>query len=180
VDVSSACIATAGTWLSPYDGATWTKPADVDIDHMVPLKNAWVVGLALSSRFRLNLTTISQSGAASWTTSKRKQFANDVVRPQLWAVTDKVNEAKGDKSPDQWQPPLMSFNCAYAKSWIEVKSYWALSITSAEKAALSSMLGQCSQGGQVLPLPQSGAITPLRLGYIVRCLTVSACLIVWL
>ncbi|RBQ68099.1 hypothetical protein FVER14953_08190 [Fusarium verticillioides] len=67
VVTNSACAATSGTWKSPYDGATWTQASDIDIDHMVPLKNAWI------------------SGAASWTTAKRTQFANDVTRPQLWA-----------------------------------------------------------------------------------------------
>ena len=125
VVTNSACAATSGTWYSPYDGATWTDAADVDIDHMVPLKNAWI------------------SGASSWTKAKREQFANDVTRPQLWAVTDNVNQAKSDKSPDSWKPPLTSFYCTYAKSWVQVKSYWDLSITSAEKSALSSMLGRC-------------------------------------
>jgi hypothetical protein len=66
-----------------------------------------------------------------------------VSRPQLWAVTDNVNSAKGDKSPDQWKPPLSSFYCTYAKSWVGVKYYWALTITSAEKSALTSMLNTC-------------------------------------
>lgn len=39
----SACASTSGTWFSPYDGATWTASSDVDIDHMVPLSNAWKV-----------------------------------------------------------------------------------------------------------------------------------------
>nr|CEG05549.1 unnamed protein product [Fusarium clavum] len=99
--------------------------SDIDIDHMVPLKNAWI------------------SGAASWTTTKRTQFANDVTRPQLWAVTDSVNQSKSDKSPDAWKPPLTSFYCTYAKSWVQVKSYWKLTITSAEKTALGSMLDYC-------------------------------------
>lgn len=43
VETSSACAATSGTWVSPYDGATWTAASDVDIDHMVPLSNAWQV-----------------------------------------------------------------------------------------------------------------------------------------
>lgn len=43
VVTSSACAATSGTWVSPYDGATWTAASDVDIDHMVPLSNAWKV-----------------------------------------------------------------------------------------------------------------------------------------
>ncbi|KAI1735216.1 hypothetical protein F4680DRAFT_453124 [Xylaria scruposa] len=125
VVVGSDCYPTSGTWTSPYDGGRWTAPADVDIDHMVPLKNAWI------------------SGANKWTTAKRQQFANDVTRPQLWAVTDNVNQSKGDKSPDLWKPPLASFYCVYARSWIQVKTYWTLSITSAEKSALGSMLDTC-------------------------------------
>ncbi|KAI0535184.1 hypothetical protein GGR58DRAFT_480197 [Xylaria digitata] len=125
VQVGSDCYPTSGSWTSPYDGGVWTAPSDVDIDHMVPLKNAWI------------------SGANKWTTAKRQQFANDVTRPQLWAVTDNVNQSKGDKSPDSWKPPLASFYCVYARSWIQVKSYWALSITTAEKSALTSMLNTC-------------------------------------
>lgn len=42
---SSSCAATSGLWYSPYDGATWTAASDVDIDHLVPLSNAWKVCL---------------------------------------------------------------------------------------------------------------------------------------
>ncbi|KAK4182175.1 hypothetical protein QBC35DRAFT_457561 [Podospora australis] len=125
VVTNSACASTSGTWYSPFDGATWTAASDVDIDHMVPLKNAWI------------------SGANTWTSAKRTQFANDLNTPQLWAVTDNVNQAKSDKSPDAWKPPLTSFYCTYAKSWVAVKYSYALSITSAEKSALTSMLNTC-------------------------------------
>lgn len=73
----------------------------------------------------------------------RESFANDIVSPQLWAVTDDINREKSDKSPDKWKPPVTGFHCTYAKSWIRVKSQWALTITSAEKSALSSMLNSC-------------------------------------
>lgn len=43
VVVDSACESTSGTWVSPYDGATWTAASDLDIDHFVPLSNAWKV-----------------------------------------------------------------------------------------------------------------------------------------
>ncbi|RMZ79243.1 hypothetical protein DV737_g3519, partial [Chaetothyriales sp. CBS 132003] len=125
VQDSSTCAAISGTWVSPYDGATWTAASDVDIDHMVPLANAWV------------------SGASSWTTQSRQDFANDLDHPQLWAVTDNVNESKGDDSPDQWKPPLSSFYCTYARSWVAVKHYYDLTITSAEKSALADMLDTC-------------------------------------
>ncbi|GAA1661356.1 HNH endonuclease family protein [Fodinicola feengrottensis] len=125
VTVGSNCYPTAGSWTSPYDGATWTKPSDVDIDHMVPLADSWM------------------TGASTWTTAKREAFANDLTRPQLLAVTDNVNQSKGDRSPDVWKPPLQSYWCTYATRWVEVKFYYQLSVTSAEKSALSSMLGRC-------------------------------------
>lgn len=90
------CHATSGSWTSPYDGATWTDVADLDIDHLVPLHEAW------------------KSGADQWTTAQRKVFANDMTNPQLVAVTDRVNEAKGDQTPDLWKPPLESYWCTYA------------------------------------------------------------------
>lgn len=125
VVVDSSCAAVSGRWYSPFDGATWTAASDVDIDHMVPLANAW------------------RSGASSWTTAKRQAFANDLNHPQLIAVTDDVNSSKGDKSPDQWKPPLTSYWCTYSKMWVASKSEWGLSITSAEKTALTTMLDRC-------------------------------------
>ncbi|KAI9049009.1 hypothetical protein LZ554_006858 [Drepanopeziza brunnea f. sp. 'monogermtubi'] len=125
VVTSTACASTSGSWFSPYDGATWTAASDVDIDHMVPLSNAW------------------KSGAAAWTTAQRQVFANDLTNPQLWAVTDNVNQAKSDSGPEDWKPPLTSFYCTYAKAWTKVKSVYDLTITSAEKTALTSMLATC-------------------------------------
>ncbi|GAA4452609.1 HNH endonuclease family protein [Phytohabitans houttuyneae] len=125
VAVDSSCYPTSGSWRSPFDGATWTNPADVDIDHMVPLSEAWA------------------SGAWAWTTSRRQTYANDLGGPELWAVTDNVNQAKGDQDPATWQPPLASFRCTYARAWIQVKYYYNLSVDSAEKSALNGMLGTC-------------------------------------
>jgi hypothetical protein len=126
VVTNSACAATSGRWYSPYDGATWTTASDVDIDHIVPLAEAW------------------RSGANAWTTSKRQSFANDLTRPQLIAVTDNVNQSKGDQDPSTWQPSVTSYRCTYAKMWITVKSYWALSLQSSEKTALQTMANTCT------------------------------------
>ncbi|KAF9733263.1 hypothetical protein PMIN02_011256 [Paraphaeosphaeria minitans] len=125
VVTDSACASTSGTWKSPYDGATWTAASDVDIDHIIPLSNAW------------------KSGASAWTTAQRQAFANDLTNPQLAAVTDSVNSSKGDKGPEDWKPPLTSYYCTYAKMWVKVKSVYKLTVTSAEKTALTSMLGTC-------------------------------------
>jgi hypothetical protein len=125
VVTDSACAATSGTWFSPYDGATWPAASDVDIDHIVPLADAW------------------RTGASSWTTAKRQQFANDLSDPQLIAVTDNVNQAKGDQTPQTWKPPLTGYWCTYAKMWVHTKTHWALTINSAEKSALTDMLSRC-------------------------------------
>ncbi|KEI44609.1 HNH endonuclease family protein [Saccharopolyspora rectivirgula] len=125
VETGSDCYPTSGTWYSPYDGATWTQPSDVDIDHVVPLAAAW------------------RSGAAEWTTEKREQFANDLDGPQLIAVTDNVNQSKGDQTPDEWMPPRAEYHCTYASMWIGTKAKWDLTVTEAEKAALEEALQTC-------------------------------------
>jgi hypothetical protein len=125
VVVNSYCTAISGSWYSPYDGATWFAASDVDIDHVVPLAEAW------------------RSGANSWSTSSRQAFANDLTRPQLIAVTDDVNQAKGDQDPSTWQPPVSSYRCTYARMWIGVKYAWSLKLQSSEKSALQSMLNTC-------------------------------------
>jgi Protein of unknown function (DUF1524) len=125
VRTGGSCKITAGQWTSPYDGRSYTDPQRLQIDHMVPLANAW------------------RSGASRWTTQQRQDFANDLSRPQLLAVTGTVNEAKGDQDPSQWKPPSHAFWCGYAQDWIAVKAAWQLTVTAAEKAALTDMLGAC-------------------------------------
>lgn len=125
VRVNAECRPVSGSWVSPYDGQTWTDASDVDIDHVVPLAEGW------------------RSGAVDWAEAKRTEFANDLTRHQLIAVTDQVNQAKGDQAPDQWKPPMIGYWCLYAINWIEVKHYYGLSITIEEKAALLDMLGHC-------------------------------------
>ena len=125
VVTDSSCAATSGSWFSPYDGATWSAASDVDIDHMVPLAEAW------------------QSGAWAWTTSRRQSYANDLGGPELWAVTDNVNQSKGDQDPTTWQPSVSSFRCTYARAWIQVKWFYDLTVDSSEKSTLTGMLGTC-------------------------------------
>ncbi|MFV2173191.1 HNH endonuclease family protein [Actinomadura sp. LOL_016] len=125
VAVGSDCYPDGGSWYSPYDGATWTQPSDIDIDHMVALAEAW------------------RSGASSWTTSRRQAFANDLGSSQLWAVTDNVNQSKGDQDPAEWTPPRAAFHCMYARSWIDVKWRYGLTVDSAERGALTGMLNSC-------------------------------------
>lgn len=124
--VGSGCSLTGGLWYSYYDNAYWTQPSDLDIDHMVPLAEAW------------------DSGARNWTTSRRRAFANDLNDYRsLVAVTDNVNQAKGDKDPAQWMPPYSSARCRYINEWVAVKIRWRLTVDTAEKNALTSWANAC-------------------------------------
>ncbi|MEU8261019.1 HNH endonuclease family protein [Micromonospora sp. NPDC048999] len=121
----NGCDVVGGTWKSLYDDVVFDDPAKVDIDHVVPLANAW------------------RSGADEWDDAKRGDFANDLTRPQLIAVSARSNRAKGDQDPSQWKPPSHAYWCQYATDWVAVKHYWQLTVTSAEKTALADMLEGC-------------------------------------
>lgn len=125
VVVDSACKPTAGSWTSAYDGLKTTNASSFDIDHIVPLKEAWI------------------SGARSWTNASREAFANDLTRPQLLAVSAHENRSKGDSDVTEYLPPLTSFQCTYVRAWVQVKHFYELTIDSAEKAKLASVLSGC-------------------------------------
>lgn len=120
------CRAVSGKWVSVYENKTFTVAADLDIDHTVPLANAW------------------RSGADTWTQAEREAFANDLTHPQLLAVSAATNRSKGDQGPDQWQPPNQSYWCTYGRSWTTVKAAYKLTITQDEKAMLTKMLDTCT------------------------------------
>jgi hypothetical protein len=125
VSADGACRATSGSWFSEYDGVTLTASSGVEIDHVVPLAEAW------------------RSGASSWTTSRRQGFANDLVDPELIAVSSASNRTKSDRDPSTWQPRA-AYACTYAKLWIGSKYAWGLHLQSVERSALQGMLSTCS------------------------------------
>ncbi|GLB42762.1 putative protein of unknown function (DUF1524) [Lyophyllum shimeji] len=125
VVTDSSCHAISGNWVSPYDGVTTTDSSTFDIDHVVPLKDAWV------------------SGARLWSNASREAFANDLTRPQLVAVSASSNRSKGDQDPATWVPPSSSYLCTYVRAWVQVKYYYDLTVDSAEKTALSNYLAGC-------------------------------------
>jgi hypothetical protein len=120
----------AGTWHDPYTGRTLTftdlkdlrQAEAIQIDHVVPLAEAWV------------------SGARHWSRDRREAFANDLG--ELLAVDGPTNMSKGDGDPASWRP-RKGYQCAYARQWIAVKARYALAIDPSERAALTEMLGFC-------------------------------------
>lgn len=123
VEVGRECKVESGTWPDPYTARTFTRPSDIDTDHVVPLANAW------------------RSGASSWDDEERERYAND---PEvLLSVEDNANQSKGDKGPEAWKPPNQAEWCDYAIRWIGIKAKYDLSINEQEKGALVEMLDTC-------------------------------------
>jgi hypothetical protein len=130
------CKVSSGRWVSAYDGATTTDASTFDVDHVVPLANAY------------------QSGAWNWPTSERTQYAN--LPFDLWLVSAAANRAKGDSSPDAWRPPDHAIWCTYAQRWIDIKNRWQLTVTTSERDALGQMLDTCTDPTPTQPSTEQG------------------------
>jgi hypothetical protein len=122
--VTGDCTIETGRWYSYYDADTWANASDVDIDHLVPLAEAW------------------DSGARTWTPRTRERYANDIGdRRTLVAVTDNVNQSKGDQDIAEWVPD--HGRCRYVREWTAVKTRWSLTVDRAEKQAMRRLANGC-------------------------------------
>lgn len=122
--IGAGCKLTGGRWVSAYDGVQTTLPTRLDIDHVVPLAEAW------------------DSGAFAWTADRRMQYANDLGDARsLIAVTATSNRQKSDQDPAEWLPSRG--RCTYLVQWIAVKVRWSLSVDAAERTALLELIDQC-------------------------------------
>lgn len=113
----SGCDIQRGTWVSYYDRVVVRDSSALDIDHLVPLAEAW------------------DSGAKRWNADTRKRYANDLGDARtLVAVTASTNRSKGDRDPADWLPQYSK--CKYVRQWVAVKTRWSLSVNRAEKRVL--------------------------------------------
>ncbi|MFG2370500.1 HNH endonuclease family protein [Streptomyces sp. NPDC048504] len=120
------CALTGGRWYSPYDDKYFDDARALDIDHLVPLAEAW------------------DSGASGWTAQERQAYANDLDDPRaLIAVSAASNRSKSDQDPSTWQPPALGYRCQYVTDWVADKTRWGLTVDPAEHAALSEALSSC-------------------------------------
>lgn len=136
VSVGARCEISGGEWLSLYDDVSITDAGTIDIDHMVPLAEAW------------------RSGAHEWTKARRRAFANDLDDPRsLIAVTARSNRSKGDRDPANWMPTAIEYHCTYATEWVVIKVRWQLTIDVAERRTLRQTLKDCPDEPLVVALP---------------------------
>lgn len=124
--VTGDCDLVGGEWYSVYDQVTTTDPSSFDIDHFIPLKEAW------------------DSGAYAWSSDKRKDFANDLgFGKSLIAVTASSNRSKSDRDPSDWMPANTKYHCSYITSWVEVKIRWGLTVDKVELGTLNEYGKNC-------------------------------------
>jgi hypothetical protein len=127
---TNGCVVLSGVLADPYTGTTihftrgYSTSEAVPIDHIVPLGWAW------------------QHGAATWTATKREDFANDL--DELQAVDEASNTAKSDSGPATWMPPANAYSCTYDTRWVSILTRYRLSIDTADKTALTRTLTACA------------------------------------
>ena len=127
--VAAGCRIVGGAWLSPYDAAVHHSPRGLQIDHLVPLFEAW------------------QSGAHAWSEQQLAQYANDSWDGRaLVAVTAELNVDKSASGPEEWMPPDPAARCWYVWAWATVKQRWALSYDEAELSAVQATAAACAGG----------------------------------
>lgn len=134
--VTNKCVIDRGEWFDPYSDHTLDTAGQIDIDHMVPLKNAY------------------DSGAWKWHFKSRCLYANYMgMKEHLVPVSKSENRSKGDSSPADYLPSSNTYICNYIKNWLTVKSIWNLKLSDREAKGIEYAIKEynCDRGGFTLP-----------------------------
>ncbi len=127
--VDDRCRVLTGQLIDPFSGDTIdfqrgeSTSVLIQIDHVVPLSNAW------------------QTGAAQLDQSTRLRLANEPLN--LIAVQGRLNAQKGDGDAATWLPPRREFWCEYVARQVGVKSHYGLWVTQPEFDRIEKILKGC-------------------------------------
>lgn len=117
----NGCTVASGDWDDPYSGKHFVSASDIQIDHFVPLKNAYM------------------TGGFEWDQKRRCLYANYMGNEfHLLSVSGRENLKKSDSSPSQYMPSNHQYACVYLKQWLQVKAIWNLRITPKEASAVQA------------------------------------------
>jgi len=120
------CVVSFGYWYDPYTDEIFKDASDLDIDHFVPLKNAYV------------------SGAYLWSEEKKKEYSNfRGYEYHLIPVFKSANREKSAYGPEVWLPENENFHCKYISIWVEIKVYWGLTVNEKEYKKILEILDSC-------------------------------------
>ncbi len=116
------CQVRSGKWFDVYSGKYFGLADQMEIDHVVAVKEAWL------------------SGGKNWDQKMKREFYNDT--DNLLPVSRTAHRPKGAQDIAQWLPPK-AFQCDYLKIWLKVKSKYALTFDKREKRAISRLKKSC-------------------------------------
>ena len=139
---AKGCHVVSGNWLGAYSGKVFMDASKLDIDHLVPLKEA------------------HESGGHAWDAYKRRDYANDLSDTNtLIAVDRSLNRQKGASDPADWLPPNQAYHEEYARAWVGVKLTWGLTADAKEIGVLRGILGADAEM-PIMAEECSGTINP--------------------
>lgn len=117
----SKCVVGQGNWLDPYGNRVYSSAKDIQIDHMVPLKHAFI------------------AGAWQWDAKVRCLYANYMgYRGHLVAASGTENQSKSDGTPFSYLPPNKNYVCTYLAEWLRIKLIWNLALIPPEVQAIAN------------------------------------------
>ena len=114
------CTIHSGKWTDAYTDSIFTIARKVEIDHIVPLDEAY------------------RSGAYDWSREQRVEFANDTL--ELAITSTHQNDAKGSKDVAEWLPQLHAKE--YCIRWAQIKKKYSLVIDKKELEALGKYVAK--------------------------------------
>lgn len=119
------CRVLKGLWRCPYTGRLLTDARQVEVDHVVPLKEA------------------HDSGGARWPAWRKRAYYSDLAPEHLAAVSKRANRQKGARDPARWLP--QQGQCSYLQAWAAIKARWGLGMDPAERTAVAHGLASCPE-----------------------------------
>lgn len=134
---SNRCRVETGEWIEPYAARTHLRATDIQIDHVVALKNAYV------------------SGASRWNFMSRCLYANYMGNDfHLLAVDGRENMRKSDRTPADWLPTNPGARCEFMRAWLSIKAIWGLVLSPREAAGIRDLVTRlgCQTNQFILPM----------------------------
>jgi hypothetical protein len=118
------CEARTGEWFDEYTGETFTVAAQIDLDHIIPLRYA------------------HNQGGDRWPLNKKVAFAND---PMNLILTERSEiRRKGERGPTRYLP-RDEYQCAYVRQWLAIAEKYDLRLANGDKNRITVILRDCTE-----------------------------------
>ncbi len=118
------CEVRTGEWFDEYTGKTFTVAAQIDIDHVIPLRYA------------------HNQGGDAWPPEKKLMFAND---PANIVLTERSEiRRKNDRGPSRYLP-REEYQCSYVRQWQALAEKYDLRLANADRNRITVILRDCGE-----------------------------------